>query len=149
MSGQMLLPEIVVDVKTTICYDLIYYNGRCYCQDVIVVDVITTVSTCYEADVIAYVADGIATTGWVYLWQMLMPCGRWNGHRSVYFNFSSEVLNRTSSHMCCRWYLPMFLLRDGLFTLMYKASLIVVIRFWSFLPTMLKFSIVTLWPVML
>ena len=63
---------------------------------------------------------------------------------SVYFNFSSEVLNRTSSHMCGRWYLPMFLLRDGLLTLMYKASLIVLMRFWSSLPTILKFSIVTL-----
>ena len=37
--------------------------------------------------------------------------------------------------MCGRWYLPMFLLRDGLLTLMYKASLMVLMRFWSSLPT--------------
>ena len=48
---------------------------------------------------------------------------------SVYFNFSSEVLSRTSSNMQGRWYLPMFLLRDGLLTLMYKASLMVLMRF--------------------
>ena len=59
------------------------------------------------------------------------------------------MLNRTSSHMCGRWYLPMFLLRDGLFTLMYIASLIALIRFWSSLPSKLKLSMVVLWPVML
>ena len=50
--------------------------------------------------------------------------GRWNSHR-VYFyvNFISEVLCRTSSQMCGRWYLPMFLFRDGLLTLMYTGSL--------------------------
>ena len=32
--------------------------------------------------------------------------------------------------MCGRWYLPTFL-RDGLLTLIYKASLMVLIRFWS------------------
>ena len=59
------------------------------------------------------------------------------------------MLNRTSSHICGRWYFPMFLLRDGLFTLMYTASSIVLIRFWSSLPTILKLSMVFLWPVML
>ena len=34
------------------------------------------------------------------------------------------MLNRTSSHIWGRWYLPMFLLRDRLFTLMYIASFI-------------------------
>ena len=43
----------------------------------------------------------------------------------------------------------MFLLRDGLFTLMFIASLIVLIRFWPSLPIMLKLSMVVLWPVML
>ena len=61
---------------------------------------------------------------------MLLPSGRWNGHHRVgsvgrcychvadgiatgsyYFSLSSEVLNRTSSHMWGRWYLPMFLFR--------------------------------------
>ena len=37
--GRCYCLKILVDVKTTRCYDLIYYNGRCYCQDVIVVDV--------------------------------------------------------------------------------------------------------------
>ena len=48
-----------------------------------------------------------------------------------------------------RWYLPMFLFRDGLLTLMYKASLMALMRFCSSLPTMLKFSIETWWPVVL
>ena len=32
-----------------------------------------TVATYCMADVIATVADGLATAGWVLLWQMLMP----------------------------------------------------------------------------
>ena len=59
------------------------------------------------------------------------------------------MLNRTSSHICGRWYLPMFLFRDGLLTLMYRASFIALLRFWSSLPTMLKFSTLMLWPVVL
>ena len=53
---------------------------------------VTTFVNFLMADVIAKVADGIATYG------------------QISFNFSSEVLNRTSSPMCGRWYLPMFLL---------------------------------------
>ena len=30
-------------------------------------------------------------------------------HGQCYFNFSSEVLSRTSSHMCGRWYVPVFI----------------------------------------
>ena len=71
-------------------------------------------------------------------WQMEYP------YCQGYFNLSSEVISRTSSHMCGRWYLPMFLLRDGLLTLMYYASFIALLRFWSSLPTMLKLSMVTL-----
>ena len=37
---------------------------------------LTVATYYYMADVIANVADGIATAGWVLLWQMLMPCGR-------------------------------------------------------------------------
>ena len=59
------------------------------------------------------------------------------------------MLNRTSSHICGRWYLPMFLFRDGLLTLMYRTSFIALLRFWSSLPTMLKLSILMLWPVVL
>ena len=46
-----------------------------------------------------------------------------------------------------RWYLPMFLFRDGLLTLIYRASLMALMRFCSSLPTMLKFSKETWWPV--
>ena len=38
------------------------------------------IATYYMADVIANVADGIATAGWVLLWQMLMPSGGWDNH---------------------------------------------------------------------
>ena len=41
------------------------------------------------------------------------------------------MLCRTSSQICGRWYLPTFLLRDGLFALIYRASLINLIRFRS------------------
>ena len=36
---------------------------------------------------------------------------------SIYFKCSSEMLSRTSSQMCGRWYLPIFLFRDGLLIL--------------------------------
>ena len=68
---------------------------------------------------------------------------------SIYFKFSSEMFSRTSSQICGRWYLPMFLFRDGLLTLIYRASLMVLLRFWSSLPSMEKLSIVTAWPEML
>ena len=47
-----------------------------------------------KADVIAFVVDGI-TTG-------------------SYLSLSSMLFIRTASHTCGRWYLPMFLFRDGL-----------------------------------
>ena len=88
------------------------------------------------ADVIA-MADGIAI-GWnacwadvIALWQMFLPLGH-------YFNLSSMLLIRTSSHTCGRWYLPIFLFRDGLLTLMNIDSLISLERFCSSLPTILK-----------
>ena len=40
-----------------------------------------------------------------------------------YFTFSSEVLNRTSSHICGRWYLPLFLFRDGVLTLIHSMEM--------------------------
>ena len=72
--------------------------------------------------------------------------GRWNWHRSILFYviLSYEVFNRTSSQICGRWYLPMFLFRDGLLTLIYRASLMVVMRFWSSLLTILKLSMLIL-----
>ena len=71
----------------------------------------------------------------------VIASGRWKNHK-VNYNFSSEVLNRTSSQTCGRWYLPTFLFGDGSLTLMYRASFIVLIRFKS-LPTMLKLLMVT------
>ena len=55
-----------------------------------------------------------------------------------YFSFSSEVLNRTSSQILGRWYLPIILLRDGLLTLIYNASFIVLLRLWSSLPNYIE-----------
>ena len=83
-----------VDGKTTRYLQIIL-------ADVIamVVDGITTRVGNLLADVKAIVADGI-TTG------------------QHYFNFSSEMFNRTSSQMCGRWNLPTFLFRDGLLALM-------------------------------
>ena len=82
------------------------------------------------------------------LWSDVMTISdRWYGHRVLfYFSFSSGLLHRTSSHMWGKWYLPMFLFRDGLLTLIYRASFMVPMRFWSSLPTMLKLSMLTSWP---
>ena len=92
----------------------------------------------------------MATVGCVMdLWLMLLPQGRCYCHGSIfYLNFSSEMFSRTSSHMCGRWYLPTFLFRDGLLTLMYRASFIALLRLCSSLPTMLKLSTLISWPVM-
>ena len=84
-----------------------------------VADVIATYISSVLADVIAMVVDVLTTQGLYIVWQMLrsyvwlveLP------HVSIYFKFSSEMLSRTSSHICGRWYLPMFLLRDGLLAL--------------------------------
>ena len=62
------------------------------------------------------------------LWSgVITISGRWNGHRVLfYFSLSSGLLHRTSSHMRCIWYLPMFLFRDGLLTLMYRGSYVML-----------------------
>ena len=67
----------------------------------------------------------------------------------IYFSFSSGDLTNTTSHICCSWYLPIFLSRDGSLTLISTASLMVLAMFRSSLPTMLKLSRDTSWPVML
>ena len=78
-------------------------------------DLVVDVKPPTEAYVLADVIDK---------WQMLKPLqgghvvadviasGRWKNCKVNYFNFSSEVLNRTSSQTCGRWYLLIFLLRD-------------------------------------
>ena len=76
------------------------------------------------------------------VWQMLWPLGQC-------FNFNSDVVFKTSSHMWGRWYLPMFLFRDGSLTLMNRASFIALVKLWSSLPTMLKLVMLMLWPVLL
>ena len=58
-------------------------------------------------------------------------------------------MTSTSSQICGSWYLPIFLLRDGSLTLISIASLIALVKLWSFLPTMLKLSRDTSWPVVL
>ena len=70
-------------------------------------------------------------------------------HWVNYFSFSSLLLLRTSSHIWGRWYLPMFLFRDGPLTLMYMDSLISLERFCSSLSTTLKLSSEVVWPEVL
>ena len=103
---------LVEDGKSTFVRCIMY--GRCYCQ----------------------MADGIPP-GWrlpdvIAKRQMEWPL--------YYVIFSSGMLNRTSSHICGRWYLPTFLLRDGSLALMYIASFMALLKFWSSFPTILNFS---------
>ena len=60
---------------------------------------------------------------------------------AYYLNLSSGEFTRTLSHMCGSWYLPIFLLMEGSLTLMKMASLMYLVKFLSYLPTMLKLSI--------
>ena len=69
------------------------------------------------ADVIAMVADGIATQGRYYLADVKAIVADGIATGQHYFNFSSEMFNKTSSQMCGRWNLPTFLFRDGLLAL--------------------------------
>ena len=71
------------------------------------------------------VADGIAYQGgcvvrcYNHMWA--------DGIATKYvnlFQLKLWLLNRTLSHMWGRWYLPMFLFRDGLLTFIYRASFI-------------------------
>ena len=102
----------------------------------------------FVADVICQGGRWNSLPGWVMLWSdVITISNRWNGHRVLFcFSLSSGLLHRTLSHMRGRWYLPVFLFGDGLLTLMYRASFMVLIRFWSSLPTMLKLSMLTSWP---
>ena len=70
------------------------------------------------ADVIAIVADGMATQGGLCLADVNAMVADGIATGQLYFRFSSEMLNRTSSQMCGRWNLPTFLFRDGLLALM-------------------------------
>ena len=77
------------------------------------------------ADIIVMVADGMATQGWFTLskLQMLLPWWQMEWTPKGVFillYLRYELSNRTSSHTRGRWYLPMFLFRDGLLTLYMK-----------------------------
>ena len=65
-------------------------------------------------------------------------------YKVVHFNLSHELLNRISTHTCGIWYLPMFLLRDESLIFMYIDSFMILVRFWTSMPTVLKFSTVVL-----
>ena len=60
------------------------------------------------ADVIAMVVDGITTQGGFYLADIIAMVADGITTDQLYFNFSSAMFNRTSSHMCGRWNLPTF-----------------------------------------
>ena len=62
------------------------------------------------ADVIACRLMELSTVG-----------GRWNSHWVNALVVILMFFCNTSSHMCGRWYLPMFLLRDRSLTLMNRA----------------------------
>ena len=64
-----------------------------------------------------------------------------------YFRWREEELKRTSLHMSDNWNLPMFPLRHGSLTLMYMASMMVLVMFWASLPTMEELSTLVWWPV--
>ena len=57
------------------------------------------------------------------------------------------MANRSLFQMCGRLYLPIFLLRAGLLTLIYIASLMALAILWPSLPMILKFYTVGMWPV--
>ena len=158
----MLLPKCWLMLLPTI-------YGWCYCHvwlmllPKLIVIVLADVIANVMADVFTicgrwnshFICDGL----------MLLPCGRWYSHLVGmwadviwpdgmshwvnYFSFSSLLLLRTSSHIWGRWYLPMFLFRDGPLTLMYMDSLISLERLCSSLPTTLKLSSVVVWPEVL
>ena len=166
----MLLPMFLWQMFQSIEADvlpLLYMLGWCYCLLLFYVEGVIphNLLQCFElADVIAKCLMELPLQDGT--WLMLLPSGWWNCHYRVvagrcygwqadvialvnFYNFGSEMLSRTSSQICGRWYLPMFPFRDGSLTLIYRASLMVLIRFCSSLPTISKFSILMLWPVVL
>ena len=107
------------------------------------------INVSFLADVICKGGRWNSLPGWVMLWSNVYSHKwqmEWPEGTCFHFSLSSGLLHRTSSHMWGRWYLPMFLFRDGLLTLIYRASFMVLMRFWSSLPTMVKLSMLTLWP---
>ena len=66
-----------------------------------------------------------------------------------FFIFNSRMVSKILSQMCGRLYFPIFLLRVGLFTLMYIDSLMVLAKLLSSLPMILKFSMDVSWPLLI
>ena len=148
---EFCLTDVIANVEHFNCCK-VTYHGWCYCHWVLL-------GWCYCLCIVlrlmllpfcgwccCLVADVIAK--WLMLnppmgvWQMLWPLGQC-------FNFNSDVVFKTSSHILGRWYLPIFLFRDGSLTLMNRASFIALVKLWSSLPTMLKLVMLMLWPVLL
>ena len=153
---QMLSPYLVYVYQEADVIAFYDYIGRCYCHVFIYIALPNMHITVVEADVICLVEDGKSTfcesimCGRCYCqvadgippgWRLADVIARWQMEWPLYYViFSSGMSNRTSSHICGRWYLPTFLLRDGSLALMYIASFIALLRFWSSFPTILKFS---------
>ena len=55
------------------------------------------------ADVIATVADGIATAGWVCLWQMLMPVVDGKSTRVNYLTILTSLVTMLPSTISTLW----------------------------------------------
>ena len=89
---------------------------------------------------------------WVLLLVPRMERGNWHycycAEWLYLFILSSGIACKTLSQMCGRLYFPIFLLRVGLFTLMYMDSFMVLAKLFSSLPIILKFSIVVSWPLL-
>ena len=69
------------------------------------------------------------------------------GAEVIYFVFSSEMENRTLLQMCGRLYLPTFLLRLELVSLIYIVSFMALAMLCPSLPIILKLSTIVMWPV--
>ena len=74
-------------------------------------------------------------SGWCGPWTV----GNWSWGRD-YLRWRSWVLNRTSSNMWPNWNLPMLILRNRSLTLMYMASVMVLVMLSVSLSTMEKLS---------
>ena len=139
---QILSPYLVYVYQEADVIAFYDYIGRYYCHVFIYIALPNMHNTVVEADVICLVEDGKSTfcesimCGRCYCqvadgippgWRLADVIARWQMEWPLYYViFSSGMSNRTSSHICGRWYLPKFLLRDGSLALMYIASYITV-----------------------